>query len=352
MLNYNIVIMANQTKNLKPHNMNRKKRVKLTKRKMVGGNTVNDMDNQTFNTTPPNKNEMNKALSEINMNGLENSLREYKNTINTPNTTTPNTTTPNTTTSNKTNTTNTTNKTNKINNKKEDKDLNYYDKLPLAEKFRISSREGFYLVGVDIGSFFKFIGQTFDKAKMFNDITEDDLSTVKQFGEYIDQDYEQVVEDLEGIRDKEINMPLLPEKSLTNKSTLNNIKNEGQKYTTSGKITPNGLFKMVRILSKYQKTEAQWMRVASLLEILYQYSDTKQSREDFFSSNLPITLSYLREVEEFWKTEHIFSSEKQLENFKNNLEFYKHPKEDNIKETKMVKLARKYRKQRENQKSK
>lgn len=351
--------MVNQTKKRNLHIMNRKKKVKLTKKKMVGGNTVNGMDNQTVNTTPPNKNEMNKALSEINTNGLENSLREYKNTINTPNTTTPNTTTSNTTnktnTSNKTNTTNKTNKTNqtnKTNNKKEDKDLNYYDKLPLAEKFRISSREGFYLVGVDIGSFFKFIGQTFDKAKMFNDITEDDLSTVKQFGEYIDQDYEQVVEDLEGIRDKEINMPLLPEKSLTNKSTLNNIKNEGQKYTTSGKITPNGLFKMVRILSKYQKTESQWMRVASLLEILYQYSDTKQSREDFFSSNLPITLSYLREVEEFWKTEHIFSSEKQLENFKNNLEFYKHPKEDNIKETKMMKLARKYRKQRENQKSK
>lgn len=336
MLNYNIVIMANQTKNLKLHNMNRKKKVKLTKRKMVGGNTVNGIDNQEFNTTPPNKNEMNKALSEINTNSLENSLREYKNT----NTTTPNTTTPNTTTPNT---------TNKTNNKKEDKDLNYYDKLPLGEKFRISSREGFYLVGLDIGSFLKFIGQTFDKAKMFNDITEDDLSTVKQFGEYIDQDYDQVVEDLEGIRDKEINMPLLPEKSLTNKSSLNNIKNEAQKYTTSRKITPNGLFKMVRILSKYQKTEAQWMRVASLLEVLYQYSDTKQSREDFFSSNLPITLSYLREVEEFWKTEHIFSSEKQLENFKKNLKFYKHPKEDNIKETKMEKLARKYRQQRENQ---
>ena len=341
MLNYNIVIMANQTKNLKLHNMNRKKKVKLTKRKMVGGNTVNGTDNQEFNTTPPNKNEMNKALSEINTNSLENSLREYKNT----NTTTTNTTTPNTTTTNTT----TPNTTNKTNNKKEDKDLNYYDKLPLGEKFRISSREGFYLVGLDIGSFLKFIGQTFDKAKMFNDITEDDLSTVKQFGEYIDQDYDQVVEDLEGIRDKEINMPLLPEKSLTNKSSLNNIKNEAQKYTTSRKITPNGLFKMVRILSKYQKTEAQWMRVASLLEVLYQYSDTKQSREDFFSSNLPITLSYLREVEEFWKTEHIFSSEKQLENFKKNLKFYKHPKEDNIKETKMMKLARKYRQQRENQ---
>lgn len=341
MLNYNIVIMANQTKNLKLHNMNRKKKVKLTKRKMVGGNTVNGIDNQEFNTTPPNKNEMNKALSEINTNSLENSLREYKNT----NTTTTNTTTPNTTTTNTT----TPNTTNKTNNKKEDKDLNYYDKLPLAEKFRISSREGYYLVGLDIGSFLKFIGQTFDKAKMFNDITEDDLSTVKQFGEYIDQDYDQVVEDLEGIRDKEINMPLLPEKSLTNKSSLNNIKNEAQKYTTSRKITPTGLFKMVRILSKYQKTEAQWMRVASLLEVLYQYIDTKQSREDFFSSNLPITLSYLREVEEFWKTEHIFSSKKQLENFKKNLKFYKHPKEDNIKETKMMKLARKYRQQRENQ---
>ena len=81
MLNYNIVIMANQTKNLKLHNMNRKKKVKLTKKNMVGGNTVNGMNNQEFNTTPPNKNKINKAFSEINMNnGLENSLREYKNT--------------------------------------------------------------------------------------------------------------------------------------------------------------------------------------------------------------------------------------------------------------------------------
>jgi len=83
--------MAKQTKNLKPHHMNSNKKEKITKRKMKGGNTVNGMDNQPLNTTPPNKNEMNKALSEINVNGLENSLREYKNT----NTTTLNTTTTN-----------------------------------------------------------------------------------------------------------------------------------------------------------------------------------------------------------------------------------------------------------------
>ena len=54
--------MAKQTKNLKPHHMNSNKKEKITKRKMKGGNTVNGMDNQPLNTTPPNKNEMNKAL--------------------------------------------------------------------------------------------------------------------------------------------------------------------------------------------------------------------------------------------------------------------------------------------------
>ena len=217
------------------------------------------------------------------------------------------------------------------NNKKEvvaekdlEKDLTYYEKQPDSVKFAIANREGYYLVGLDIGSFIQYVSNMFDKIVDKEEMSEKDSNTVKQFGEYVDQDYEQIIADIEGIRDVEITRPLLPEKYLGEKATLENITREAKKYSVSSKITPKGLYKLCSILSKYKKTEIQWLRIASLLEIIYQYSDVKQSRDDFFSSTYPLSISYLREAEEFWKAEHIFSSPKQLKKFKKNLEYYKH----------------------------
>jgi hypothetical protein len=227
------------------------------------------------------------------------------------------------------------------------KDLTYYEGLPDSEKFAIANREGYYLVGLDIGSFIQYVSTIFDKIIDKTEIDEKDINTVKQFGEYVDQDYEQIIADVEGLRDMEINRPLLPEKYLGERATLNNIVTESKKYSLSSKITAKGLFKLCNILSKYKQTYAQWFRLASLLEIIFQYSDVKQTRTDFFTNSFPLSIGYLREVEEFWKTEHIFSTSKQMDEFKQQLDFYK-DKTSTKKLSKMAKLMDKYKNQASN----
>ena len=37
----------------------------------------------------------------------------------------------------------------------------------------------------------------------------------------------------------------------------------------------------------------------------------------------------LNAMEEFWKTDHIFMTDQELEKFKNDLEFYRHVEEEN-----------------------
>jgi len=89
-----------------------------------------------------------------------------------------------------------------------------------------------------------------------------------------------------------------------------------------------GLYNMVVILSKYKKSEAQWLRVASLLEITHRYKGGNIARNDFFNSQLRLDMDTLNAMEEFWKTDHIFMTNEEIEDFKNELEFYRHVEEE------------------------
>ena len=95
----------------------------------------------------------------------------------------------------------------------------------------------------------------------------------------------------------------------------------------NGKITPFVLVMMTRMLFKYKKTNAQWIRVATILELIYKYLGNGLSRNNFFinsnSSRVEIPIMALMDLEEFYNTDHIFMSEKELINFKKDLDFYK-----------------------------
>jgi len=129
-------------------------------------------------------------------------------------------------------------------------------------------------------------------------------------------------------------VPLLPEKMLNNYSSFYEILEESKKYADmgfNGEITPFGLLVMTRMLYKYKEDNAQWLRVATILELIYKYlGNGKESRQEFFknTSNLPILA--LMDLEEFYNTDHIFMSNDELEEFKKTLIFYKYNPNVNI----------------------
>ena len=55
----------------------------------------------------------------------------------------------------------------------------------------------------------------------------------------------------------------------------------------SGKVTPVGLMKLIKILDKYKKDDKQFIRAATILEIIHKYL-SKESRSTFFKSNKEI----------------------------------------------------------------
>ena len=129
-------------------------------------------------------------------------------------------------------------------------------------------------------------------------------------------------------------IPLIPEKELTDYSTFYEILNESKKYSDrgfNGKITPLGLLIMTRMLYKYRSSNAQWFRVATVLELIYKYLGNSMQREQYFKTNNEIPIMSLMELEEFYNTDHIFMSEKELNKFKSDLEFYKYDKNIDIK---------------------
>ena len=123
-------------------------------------------------------------------------------------------------------------------------------------------------------------------------------------------------------------MQLLPENKLTNYSTFYEIIDESKKYATSSgfdnKITPYGLLVMTRMLYKYRKSNAQWFRVATILELIYKYLGLNQPREGFFNTKYEIPIYSLMDLEEFYNTDHIFMTDKELTKFKSDLNFYKY----------------------------
>jgi hypothetical protein len=155
----------------------------------------------------------------------------------------------------------------------------------------------------------------------------------KRTGEWVDVSYDKILDKKMGVRGSDV--PLLPEQKLTDYSTFFEVIDESKKYATKsgydGKITPYGLLIMSRMLFKYKKSNAQWIRVATILELIFKYLGMNQTRDYFFKSNVEIPIMSLMELEEFYNTDHIFMSENELTQFKKDLKFYKYDRKVDVK---------------------
>jgi hypothetical protein len=203
---------------------------------------------------------------------------------------------------------------------------NYFDKLKLSSQIKSYLNQGYYPLGINITAFIKEnIGDNTNKnaSDLENEVSN--KKTFDKIGEYVDEDYNTIIKTITGERDKLLQKSLFPEKVLSDQSTFGEIINESRKYTQDDnevKITPKGLFKMCKMLNKYGN-ENQWYRVASLLEVMYKYLNEGLSKSEFFGTSFNINKQVLNEVEELWKTEHLFITEQESNKLKEKLKFYK-----------------------------
>jgi hypothetical protein len=201
--------------------------------------------------------------------------------------------------------------------------------------------QGSFLVGVNLSNLFnefRNMVATDDKNAKPKDFKtplgkKNSENIFKRTGEWIDVNFDTILDKKMGFRGSDV--PLLPENDLTDYSTFYEVIDESKKYATvsgyDGKITPYGLLIMTRMLFKYRKTNAQWIRVSTILELIYKYLGIGQSRELFFKSNDEIPIMSLMDLEEFYNTDHIFMTEKELSQFKKDLKFYKYDKSIDLK---------------------
>jgi len=190
--------------------------------------------------------------------------------------------------------------------------------------------QGSFFVGVNLSNLFSGYQNTIinnnSKSKNSGIGTKNSEGIFKRVGEWVDVDFEKILEKKMGFRGSDLQ--LLPETKLSDYSTFYEIIDESKKYASSSgydtKITPYGLLMMTRMLFKYRKSNAQWFRVATILELIYKYLGVNQTRQTFFNTKYEIPIMSLMDLEEFYNTDHIFMSEKDLSNFKKDLNYYKY----------------------------
>ena len=189
--------------------------------------------------------------------------------------------------------------------------------------------EGMHLIGVNINALFDLFGLNL-KDQGLEDVKGDILSKGRSYeliGEHIDSGdkMDAILRDKMGFRMGQ-NKSFMPEKTLSEFSSFDNIISEAKKYNIGNKtkLTPNSLYKMIKILHKYKKSDIQWLRSATALEIIYQYLSSGMSREDFFKLNTKINPEGINELDEFFKTEHLFMTSEELQLYKKELNFYKY----------------------------
>jgi hypothetical protein len=193
--------------------------------------------------------------------------------------------------------------------------------------------QGGFLIGVNLSNLFNefrdIVKNKEQKKGNMKKITDSE-DIFKRVGEYVNVDFEKILDRKMGYRGSDI--PLLPEQELTENSSFYEVIDESKKYADTGyggKISPFGLLIMTRMLYKYRKNNAQWIRVATILELIYKYFGNKQARVEFFKNRDEIPVLSLMDLEEFYNTDHIFMTEEELHKFKTDLDFYKYdPKID------------------------
>ena len=194
--------------------------------------------------------------------------------------------------------------------------------------------QGGFLIGVNLNNLFNTFreaikmdekGQSVGKMRNPEEI-------FKRVGEYVNVDFDKILETKMGYRGSD--MPMLPEQELNEYSSFGEVINESKKYVDSafkGIITPLGLLIMTRMLYKYRKNNAQWVRVATVLELIHRYLGGAKSRLEFFKEREEIPIQSLIELEEFYNTDHIFMTENEIHKFKRDLDFYKYDPKINIR---------------------
>ena len=147
---------------------------------------------------------------------------------------------------------------------------------------------------------------------------------IDRFNEYIDVNYKDVMKNIIGINKDISNVILQPEKVFNERSTFEDIIEESKKYQYNNRnINLKALLNMVKVLFKKKKSVQQWLRVASLCETLYVYFNEGKTRELFFESITELDMNTLLDLEEFWKTDFLFRSNREKNMFRNQLDFYK-----------------------------
>jgi hypothetical protein len=189
--------------------------------------------------------------------------------------------------------------------------------------------EGMHMIGVNINALLDLFGLNI-KDQGLENIKGDILSKGRSYeliGEHIDagDKMDAILRDKMGFR-MGPDRAFMPEKVLSEFSSFNNIVSEAKNYNIGNKtkLTPNALYKMIKILHKYKKNDTQWLRSATALEIIYQYLSSGMTREEFFKLNTKINKEGINELDEFFKTEHLFMTPAELQLYKKELEFYKY----------------------------
>ena len=198
----------------------------------------------------------------------------------------------------------------------------------------IKRTQGGFLIGVNLNNLFNVFRDMVisEEKKQKKERIQNSNTIFKRVGEYVNVDFDKILEKKMGFRGSDV--PLLPEKILNDYSSFYEILEESKKYADmgfNGEITPLGLLVMTRMLYKYKEDNAQWLRVATILELIYKYlGNGNESRQEFFKNtdNLPVLA--LMDLEEFYNTDHIFMSSDELEEFKKTLTFYKYNSNVNI----------------------
>ena len=229
--------------------------------------------------------------------------------------------------------------------------LNKY--IEYSFKERDEEEEGLYLIGTNINTIIDMVTDTFldniesvDYPGKYKDEKEKQKEEeliakrksiqkekqeqaekkpyIDRFNEYIDVNYKDVMKNIIGINKDISNVILQPEKVFNERSTFEEILEESKKYQYNNRnINLKALLNMVKVLFKKKKSVQQWLRVASLCETLYVYFNKGQTRELFFESIKPLDMNTLLDLEEFWKTDFLFRSNREKNIFRNQLDFYK-----------------------------
>lgn len=214
----------------------------------------------------------------------------------------------------------------------------FSDAMNNAVLHEMRANEGYYLIGVNFNALFDLFNYSFNTPgePIYDEdgnpvgVPEGDIlkdgDSMALIGEWIDKgrEYDKLLKDKVGLR-LDPSTVLKPEDILDEKSRFKDIMVEGRRYTGMSRkyLNPTALYNMVRILDKYKHNEVQWLRTATAVEIVYKYMSRGASRQTFFASRAPLDEAAIMELDEFFKTDHLFMTLAEITRLKSDLDFYR-----------------------------